>query len=435
MPPEFSVKIGPQELERLIGGRKSLDDCQDLAVMAARYHELGWSPAILAADTRTEVAVNFGEPPSSWARFLMEMALKGVRLEVAVRLAAASLFVVKLIRQRPAGPDCYQESRERLCCARAGFFEHHFYALPPGWRVEPAAVFQTGDLSWSVVGPEGRVPAPPTRDETTGEVWTWETPPWEQPPGYPGPRVLTFLEEQGILQRAVPAAAEIPSWDDAYAAVRHAEPVLQALLARPASPELYYQSLLTEAVRAGLSDLRLLAGLLWHAPHSDLPQRPELLPSLLRVAVQLVAREGGRTLPPAIAGPGPENAAADHEALKTQVQQLTSLTQAMERQLAALQQPEPLEGPRAGDSQPPWWQDWCALVPRTGLPPEKMAEFRDAVQALADAHPNLAADREKVQLLVYCYQNYIAINPHFAGLTYGEKLARAVAAARDFLKG
>jgi ribosomal protein S18 acetylase RimI-like enzyme len=326
MAPEFSVKIGPQELDRLISGRKSLDDCHLMATYAARYHELGWEPVILTTDSQYEVAVNFSEPPASWDRVLMGLALKGVRLTLAIRPHRASLLVIRPSRDALAGPAYYLGNREVCCRARAGAHEQLFFVLPPGWKLEPDHLRRQGELAWKVWGPTSLAPAPPTRNDDAGEAWIWVAPPWEQPPTYPGPRVLSFLEERGVLRR--------------------------------------------------------------------------------------------------------DRAAA----LPAQIKQLAALPQDRDRQPAAVGQAGCRQESPAADPALPWWQEWSALLPKSPVPPDQLAEFRGAVRQAVRDHPQVAGSREQVKLVVYCYHHYIAINPHYAGLSYGEKLARALEVMRDFLK-
>ncbi len=61
-----------------------------------------------------------------------------------------------------------------------------------------------------------------------------------------------------------------------------------------------------------------------------------------------------------------------------------------------------------------------------------------AIQAAAgdflNHNPDLAGDRHKVQMVVFCLKNYISINPDNAALPFREKLDRAGIMARDFFR-
>jgi hypothetical protein len=203
-----------------------------------------------------------------------------------------------------------------------------------------------------VLGPGRSAPVPPTWDEWAGDAWQWLTAPWERPPGYPRPELLSYLEAQGVLR-----------------------------------PE-------------GEGD------------DEDLPWWQE---------------------PDPIGEAAPAGQDRERNLLEEQVRQLSALTQAMEKQLSVLQQaPCPSAQPEAAPP-PAWWPEWSALLPRSSLPPEVVAEFQAAIRDLYREHPRLAEKREHVNMVVYCYRNYVKINPHFAGLSYGEKLSQAVRLARDFL--
>jgi hypothetical protein len=235
-------------------------------------------------------------------------------------------LVIRLSRDALAGPTSYLENRKGCCRALAGDHEQLFFLLPPGWAVEPDTQRRQGELAWKVLGPTSLAPAPPTRNDDAGEAWTWAVPPWEQPPVYPEPRILSFLEERGVLRRD----------------------------------------------RAG--------------------------------------------------------------AVPAQSKQLSALNLDRERQPAAIRQPGWREDSPAAEPDLPWWQEWSVLLPKSKVLPDKLAEFRGAVRQAMRDHPQVTGSREQVQLVVYCYHHYIAINPHYAGLSYGEKLARALQVVREFLK-
>jgi hypothetical protein len=61
-----------------------------------------------------------------------------------------------------------------------------------------------------------------------------------------------------------------------------------------------------------------------------------------------------------------------------------------------------------------------------------------AIQAAAgdflQHNPDLAGDRHKVQMVIFCLKNYISINPENAALPFREKLDRAGILAREFLR-
>ena len=77
---------------------------------------------------------------------------------------------------------------------------------------------------------------------------------------------------------------------------------------------------------------------------------------------------------------------------------------------------------------------WDAIV---GQNSDKKLHIQ-AIQAAAgdflNHNPDLAGDRHKVQMVVFCLKNYISINPENAALPFREKLDRAGIMAREFFR-
>ena len=77
---------------------------------------------------------------------------------------------------------------------------------------------------------------------------------------------------------------------------------------------------------------------------------------------------------------------------------------------------------------------WDAI---TGPNSDKKPHIQ-AIQAAAgdflNHNPDLAVDRHKVQMVIFCLKNYISINPEHAALPFREKLDRAAILAREFLR-
>ncbi len=49
------------------------------------------------------------------------------------------------------------------------------------------------------------------------------------------------------------------------------------------------------------------------------------------------------------------------------------------------------------------------------------------------AHPDLAADPRKMEVLQYCFKHYVNFDPELRDLSIQEKLERANQMAKDFL--
>ena len=85
-----------------------------------------------------------------------------------------------------------------------------------------------------------------------------------------------MLKDCGFVSRkSLISVEDLPTWKEIYPLIRHADGLLQALLAPEESSAWYYRKILQEALQAGFQDLDLLLGLLWHAPHSELRIDPE----------------------------------------------------------------------------------------------------------------------------------------------------------------
>jgi len=76
-----------------------------------------------------------------------------------------------------------------------------------------------------------------------------------------------------------------------------------------------------------------------------------------------------------------------------------------------------------------------ALVSQYACQKKQLREIQAAAGDFLNQNPDLAADREKVQMVIFCLKNYISLNPEYAGLPFREKLDRAGMLARGFLAG
>ncbi len=56
------------------------------------------------------------------------------------------------------------------------------------------------------------------------------------------------------------------------------------------------------------------------------------------------------------------------------------------------------------------------------------------VQDFLSNNPDLAEDRNKVQMVLFSLKNYISINPEYTGLSFRDKLEHAGQMARSFLE-
>ena len=124
-----------QEVDRIIQGRKNLDDVTALAQYAVQYKNLGWFPVALDAHTGTDLGVDFGETQQTWLNLLMDLALKKTMVSLAIRFEPDSEVFGLMVT--PAFGKAFLDSLgdwRSPCIARLGdIWEHHFLVLPQTW--------------------------------------------------------------------------------------------------------------------------------------------------------------------------------------------------------------------------------------------------------------------------------------------------------------
>ncbi len=443
--PQPKVRIGPKELQRIVGTRKNLDASEALAGYAARYLTLGWLPVAYDAQAERLLDIDFHQPSDLWKQTLMDVAMQGTSLGLAIRLEAP-LLVLKI--KATAGGALRRALLESspICMAAAGGVEHHFFLLPRGWEPTPEAD-RLAHGEWALLGPGEVVEVPPSPGGEAGEAWQWETAPWELPPTTPSEAILTQLAGLGAL-KPPGLGADLPTWDEIYAAIGHLDRLFKVLLAPCPSTGEYFRHILCEALQAGVTDPRLLKGLLWHAPHGDLPRHPQRARQLFEAVDNFpglggVKPRGRPTLvpPPATSTPPPGPPGHTPAELAQRVQFLSARTQELERQLAAMKTKSRAAAPPATGPSPeaaqahtiPCWGEWRKLLPHPNPEAQMLDALRDLVAAFLAEHPDIGADPKKIHLLLYCYQHYVNNDPSNAGLSIQAKLDRALAVARDFI--
>jgi hypothetical protein len=264
--------MGPEELHHIIQARKNLDDVTELAQYADLYKNIGWSPVALDDLTGTDLKVDFGQPQATWLNLLLDLCLKKGGVSLAIRLKPEARLVV--LKVTPAFGKEFLDGLgdwRSPCMARAGdSWENHFLVLPQTWRLSPEYLDDNEDAPLSVIGPGRVVPVPPAKNPASRQAWRWLHPPWRQPPRHPSRGLLLLLKEAGYISRRSPMPGEdLPTWEDLYPVICRSNELLQTVLTPVAATDLYYRSILYEALRAGFRDPRMLQGLLWHAPHGE----------------------------------------------------------------------------------------------------------------------------------------------------------------------
>ena len=440
-PSQFAVKIGPEELGHIVTLRRNLDHMGVLARFADQYVKLGWSLAALEAHTGTDLGLDFTLPRQASSKGLMDESLKGREVNLAVRTDASSrLFAVKVDAARgPQVLDRFGEWHSRWVAIAGTSWEQHFYLLPSTWRL---STFSGSYIE--VLGEGGLALAPPSLEPGSEDTWRWLRAPWEGSPSPPPAALCRFLKHHGLISTApLLTKPQLPSWKEVFTRISPHRSLLSALLAPRASPTRYYQEIITQALKAGCGEPEMLLALLWHAPHGDAARRPERWRHLFRVVAEIARTLSSGFASPTQASRGPQREKDSQRTLLHHLAKLFVRTRALERQLAALQPGTNLSGHQtqgraslcAADPKDsiPFWPEWLALIRRPSLDDQEVKEFQGAVANFLVENRELANDDGKLQLVLYCYANYVKINPGYSGLPHQERLARAGEMARNFL--
>jgi hypothetical protein len=78
--------------------------------------------------------------------------------------------------------------------------------------------------------------------------------------------------------------------------------------------------------------------------------------------------------------------------------------------------------------------NWDSIVGQNSYKKQQIQEIQAAAGDFLNQNPDLADDRHKVQMVVFCLKNYVSINPENAALPFREKLDRAGIMAREFFQ-
>jgi hypothetical protein len=78
--------------------------------------------------------------------------------------------------------------------------------------------------------------------------------------------------------------------------------------------------------------------------------------------------------------------------------------------------------------------NWDAVVGQNSDKNQQIQEIQAAAGDFLTQNPDLAGDRHKVQMVVFCLKNYISLHPDNAALPFREKLDRAGIMTREFFR-
>lgn len=498
---EFSVRIGQEEMGRILNLKENLDIKELLVAYAPLYQQLGWVLVGMKSPEDTPLELDLSQPAELWSQQLCDLGTDQTQINIGIRTGKASnLLVLEVNKGEGAlSLDQWGEWRAECVAEMGGRREQHYYALPSEAQTPPSFFLAPQVM---IYGEGGLLLVPPSLEPQAREPWRWLRPPWETPPQPPKPAVWQFLKEY------IPAAMvkpEVPSWSEIYRLIAHHGSMLNALLVPPTSQDEYYQGVLNTALGLGLNDPAVLLGLVWHAPHGEARNDPDKLGYFQElVAKARSKREGEASFPgmPAMlqgkawpdkpgAGPDPASPASKptmdvlalfsgpgptdpglqgneepsarrydqsvsgqffqllaglgekvimescrYEAmlsgLKNKAGEIDNLVSQWEQYLAS---PSPIpseQGQKPTESTVEF--GWDAIINQNTSKKQQIQVIQTVAGDFLNQNPDLAGDRHKVQMVVFCLKNYISLNPENAALPFREKLDLAGIMAREFFR-
>ena len=498
---DFSVRIGHEEIGRILNLRENLDLKEVLLNYAPHYQQLGWVLVGMKSPEGTPLELDFSQPEERWSQQLADLEVDPVQINIGIRTGKASNLLVLEVNKGEGvlSLDQWGEWRSDCVAEMGGCREQHYYTLPAESQAPPSYFLAPPVL---IYGEGGLVLVPPSLEPRAREPWRWLQPPWEAPPQPPKPAVWQFLQEY------IPAALvkrEVPPWPEIYRRIASHGSMLKALLVPPASQDEYYQGILNTALGLGLKDPWLLMGLLWHAPHGECCNNPDKWDYFQELVAQAHSRQEEKnsitglparleqtawpdkpatdpeTASPAtkpcmdivemLSGSGPTEPGLQEKEGATALRFDQSVSGQFFQLLAGLGERVIMESCRydalltglknkAGeiDNLVSQWEQyfassspipveqgqkptgntvefgWDAVINQNALKKQQIQEIQTAASDFLNQNPDLADDRDKVQMVVFCLKNYISINPEYAALPFREKLDRAGIMARGFFQ-
>jgi hypothetical protein len=483
---DLTVNLGQDEVCRILDLKQNLTYSGVVEQCLSHYLQLGWSLVAMDARDGSDLGIDFSKHQGIWAAELADLGLQGIQINLGVRTGRPSQLIVLEVNKGEGALSLDQQGDWRAECVAAvgDCWEQHYYVLPAEGPF-PASFFQAPQVL--IYGDGGLALVPPSLEAQAREPWRWLQPPWEKPPHYPKPAVWQFLKKYLPSQQSIP---EVPTWAEIYRLISPHDMLLKTLLVPAGSPEDYCQGILNAALGLGLKEPAILLGLLWHAPHLDWRNRParwEYLKELVAGALEKAGEMAQLPDLPGRAGPfegislgtlpamGPSEAGLSgvwKEAENSPPRFEQSVSGQFFQLLAGLGEKVIMEscryeailsglGARAGELEnlvaewercfsptmpagqnpgPPKSElspiefDWTSVINHQAVRKQQIQEVQAAARDFLEKNPDVAADRNKVQMVLFCLKNYVSINPEWAGMPFREKLERAGLMARGFLK-
>lgn len=289
--PRAAAGVREEEVCQILSLKKNLDYSEVLIHYAGKYLRMGWELLAVNFQGDPTLELDFGQPQEVWSGQLTGLGLQGIQVNLGVRTGAASRLLVLEVHREESLPPFHQRGEWCSgCVAEVGLErEQHYYALPKGWQ--PPASFFMESCQVMVFGEGGVVLAPPSLEPQAQSNLRWLRPPWESPPTRPSPGLCKFIKDQAPIlpQSPLKEAPTVMSWGEIYPVISRHPEVLQALLDPSVTSEGYYHHLLRTAISAGLDDIQVLLGLLWHAPRGNSHHHPQRAEYLMGLVKQILA--------------------------------------------------------------------------------------------------------------------------------------------------
>jgi hypothetical protein len=484
-----AVFVTPGEDPKVTDPSEDLEYQSSFVASAIRCRDIGWRLAAVDARELVELAVDFEEPVEHWLQQCLEAGTLQGRVNLGVRTGSASGLVILEVGngEGKSTLDHYGSWRSP-CQARMNGREQHYYTLPGGVAPPPTRFLMASRVM--LFGEGGMAPLPPSLDVQSRNSWQWVNPPWEYlPPELPH-GLRNFLRQLAGPSPELETEDDILPWEEVFRRITPHEPLLKALLAPYPSLEEYYGDLLTIALTSGLNDQRLLLGLLWHAPQGDAPENPGRGPQLRRMVLEAgsgVVHPPESLSPQLIPDSDPGNGVrVGQNHCEVILGELSRLRQKAAELEAAVQDWKQVPDPGAKSATPGpqvsppvtashaaqaadilkcgnllavanefllkeeqkflganglddafedsdiWRNHYSALNPLVQAPASpKVVE--DTISDCLQKNPDLAQDPAKLQMVQYCFKNYVNIDPDLSDLSLTERWERASQMAREFL--
>jgi hypothetical protein len=494
---DIPVRVGEEEIGRILNLKEHLDLKELLLTYAPHYQQLGWVLVGIKSPEGTPLELDLSQPTEEWGQELSELGVDIGQINIAVRTGKFSNLLVLEVNKGEGALSLDQWGDWRADCVTevGGCREQHYYSLPAGTQAPPSFFLAPQVL---IYGEGGLVLVPPSVEPQAQEPWHWLQPPWEKPPRPPKPAVWRFLKEYipaAMVKPQMPSWSEIyrliaphgsllqallvppASQEEYYQGIvkialgldlKDPELLLGLLWHAPLGESRhdpdkwdYFHELVTRALgrQEGGDSTSMLPALpnektmpgtantaspaiqpslevmgMFSGPASSDPELPDLegaAPPRFEQSIsgqffQLLAGLGEKVI----------MESCRYEAmlagLQGQAGEIDNLVSQWEQHFAGSSPLPTEERQKVSGSTVEF--DWDGVINQGALKKQKIQEIQAVAHDFLKQNPDLADDRHKVQMVIFCLRNYISINPEFAGLQFREKLDRAGVMARGFFR-